>query len=151
MTDVVQKLEGGATGSQDPPSGKAPADSGEAPARHQGGEASPPAGGGMTGSSGHPCDRRPGVRHHHRGHRQVVEVLLLTSLLLASGDTFLTKLVRVLRLRREKRDAVEIAGETERVVSRYMLVTALINVGQGALVGWRMRCWAFRIRRSGGC
>jgi predicted PurR-regulated permease PerM len=68
----------------------------------------------------------------------IVEVLLLTFLLLASGDTFLGKLVRVLPLRREKREAVEIADETERVVSRYMLVTALINLGQGLLVGLAM-------------
>jgi predicted PurR-regulated permease PerM len=68
----------------------------------------------------------------------IVEVVLLTFLLLASGDTFLNKLVRVLPLRREKREAVEIAGETERVVSRYVLVTALINVGQGVLVGVAM-------------
>jgi predicted PurR-regulated permease PerM len=67
-----------------------------------------------------------------------VEVVVLTFLLLASGDTFLDKLVRVLPLRREKREAVEIAGETERVVSHYMLVTALINVGQGTLVGLAM-------------
>jgi predicted PurR-regulated permease PerM len=68
----------------------------------------------------------------------ILEVVLLTFLLLASGDTFLSKLVRVLPLRREKREAVEIADETERVVSRYMLVTALINLGQGLLVGLAM-------------
>ncbi len=138
VTHVVQKLEGGATGSQDPPPGKAPADSGEAPARHQGGEASPPAGGGMTGSSAIPAIAARVFGTTTAVVATVVEVLLLTFLLLASGDTFLTKLVRVLRLRREKRDAVEIAGETERVVSRYMLVTALINLGQGALVGVAM-------------
>jgi len=68
----------------------------------------------------------------------ILEVVLLTFLLLASGDTFLSKLVRALPLRREKREAVEIADETERVVSRYMLVTALINLGQGLLVGLAM-------------
>ena len=33
---------------------------------------------------------------------------------------------------------MRIAGETETVVSHYMLVTALINLGQGALVGLTM-------------
>jgi predicted PurR-regulated permease PerM len=65
----------------------------------------------------------------------IVEIVLLTFLLLASGDTFLAKLVRVLPVRREKREAVEIAGETETVVSHYLVVTALINLGQGLLVG----------------
>lgn len=65
----------------------------------------------------------------------LVEVVLLTLLLLASGDTFLSKLVRVLPMRREKREAVEIAREAEAVVSHYVVVTALINAGQGAVVG----------------
>jgi len=68
----------------------------------------------------------------------LVEVVLLTFLLLASGDTFLAKLVKVLPVRREKREAVRIAHEVESVVSHYMTVTALINLGQGALVGLAM-------------
>ena len=68
----------------------------------------------------------------------VVEVVLLTFLLLASGDTFMTKLVRVLQVRRDQREAVAIANEVESVVARYMLATALINLGQGALVGLSM-------------
>jgi predicted PurR-regulated permease PerM len=67
-----------------------------------------------------------------------VEVLLLTFLLLASGDRFMTKLVKVLRVRREKLEAVRVVQEAEGVVSRYMLVTALINVGQGVVVGLAM-------------
>ena len=68
----------------------------------------------------------------------LVEVVLLTFLLLASGDSFMTKLVNVLPVRREKREAVEIANEAETVVSHYMLATALINLGQGAVVGLSM-------------
>jgi len=68
----------------------------------------------------------------------LVEVVLLTFLLLASGDAFLTKLVNVITVRQEKREAVRMAGEVEAVVSHYMLVTALINVGQGTLVGLAM-------------
>lgn len=67
-----------------------------------------------------------------------VEVVLLTFLLLASGDTFLKKLLKVLRLKGEKRAALEIASETERAVSRYMVATALINAGQALLVGLAM-------------
>jgi predicted PurR-regulated permease PerM len=68
----------------------------------------------------------------------IVEVVLLTFLLLASGDKFLAKLVRVLPVRRDKREAVAIAHEAEGVVSRYLVATALINLGQGALVGVAM-------------
>jgi predicted PurR-regulated permease PerM len=68
----------------------------------------------------------------------LVEVVLLTFLLLASGDSFMAKLVNVLPVRREKREAVEIANQAETVVSHYMVATALINLGQGALVGLAM-------------
>jgi predicted PurR-regulated permease PerM len=68
----------------------------------------------------------------------LVEVVLMTLLLLASGDAFLNKLVKVLPLRRDKREAVRIAHETEAVVSHYMVATALINVGQGVVVGIAM-------------
>jgi predicted PurR-regulated permease PerM len=69
---------------------------------------------------------------------QAVEVILLTFLLLASGDLFLQKLVKVLPLRGEKRAAVRIAGEVEEAVFRYMAATALINLGQGTVVGLAM-------------
>jgi predicted PurR-regulated permease PerM len=68
----------------------------------------------------------------------LVEVVLLMFLLLASGNTFLGKLVKVMPGRKDKREAVEIVQETESVVSHYMVVTALINAGQGALVGVAM-------------
>jgi predicted PurR-regulated permease PerM len=68
----------------------------------------------------------------------LVEVVLMTLLLLASGDVFLTKLVKVLPMWQDKREAVRIARETEGVVSHYMLATALINAGQGAVVGLAM-------------
>jgi len=68
----------------------------------------------------------------------IVEVVLLTFLLLASGDAFLNKLLHVLPLRRDKREAVEIAHETEEAVARYLIATAVINIGQGLLVGGSM-------------
>ena len=70
-----------------------------------------------------------------------VEVLLLLYLLLAAGDLFRRKLVEVLPLAREKREAVAAAGEVEEAISRYLVTTALINVGQGivvALVMWAL-------------
>ncbi|HEX3276764.1 MAG TPA: AI-2E family transporter [Gemmatimonadales bacterium] len=68
----------------------------------------------------------------------IVEVVLLTFLLLASGDKFVAKLVHVLPLRRDKREAVAMVREAEGVVTRYLVATALINLGQGALVGVAM-------------
>jgi predicted PurR-regulated permease PerM len=67
-----------------------------------------------------------------------VEVLLLVWFLLASGDLFLRKLVDVLPLMWEKKRAVEIVRETEAVVSRYLFVSLLINIGQGAAVAAAM-------------
>jgi predicted PurR-regulated permease PerM len=68
----------------------------------------------------------------------IVEVLLLTFLLLASGDLFMQKLVKVLPLRGDKVTAVRIATEVEAAVSRYMEATALINLGQGIVVALAM-------------
>jgi predicted PurR-regulated permease PerM len=68
----------------------------------------------------------------------IVEVLLLTFLLLVSGDLFLQKLVKVLPLRGDKVTAVRIASEVEAAVSRYMEATALINLGQGIVVALAM-------------
>ncbi|HEX6750200.1 MAG TPA: AI-2E family transporter [Longimicrobium sp.] len=67
-----------------------------------------------------------------------VEVVLLVWFLLASGDLFLRKLVHVLPLIGEKKRAVEAVRETEAVVSRYLVVSLLINLGQGAAVGVAM-------------
>jgi predicted PurR-regulated permease PerM len=138
VTTAVQKLESGATGQ--PGAGQAAPASAARDSAH--GKAAPPASAPAptapqgNGNVAAIAARVFGTTTAVLGG--IVEVLLLTFLLLASGDTFLSKLVRVLPLRREKREAVEIADETERVVSRYMLVTALINLGQGLLVGVAM-------------
>lgn len=130
VTTAVQKLENSANG----PPLAAPADSGHRrPASSPSPSSSSGAGGGSAGGNIATIAARvfgttTGVL------ATIVEVLVLTFLLLASGDTFLAKLVRVLSARREKREAVEIASETERVVSHYMVVTAVINLGQGLLV-----------------
>jgi predicted PurR-regulated permease PerM len=67
-----------------------------------------------------------------------LEVVLLVWFLLASGDMFLRKLVNVLPLMWEKKRAVEVVRETEAVVSRYLVVSLLINIGQGAAVALAM-------------
>jgi len=126
VTTAVQRLEDGATGQAT----TAPGDSAHRNAAPSAGRSPAPGGsGGIAAIAARVFGTTTAVL------ASIVEVLLLTFLLLASGDTFLAKLVRVLPFRRDKREAVEIAGETERVVSRYMLVTALINIGQGVLVG----------------
>lgn len=138
VTSAVQKLENGATGqaaadqSTPRPAAQDSARGRAAPPSSPPGTAPSAGGGNVAAIAARVFGLTTAVL------AGIVEVLLLTFLLLASGDTFLAKLVRVLPLRREKREAVEIAGETERVVSRYMLVTALINLGQGALVGLAM-------------
>jgi predicted PurR-regulated permease PerM len=63
-----------------------------------------------------------------------VEVLLLLLLLLATGDLFYQKLLKILPFREEKRIAINAVTEVQGVVRRYLLVTAIINIGQGTLV-----------------
>jgi predicted PurR-regulated permease PerM len=67
-----------------------------------------------------------------------VEVLLLAWLLLASGDLFLEKLLKLLPLPGDRRTAVQVVSETEAAVAHYIAMTALINVGQAAAVGIAM-------------
>jgi predicted PurR-regulated permease PerM len=63
------------------------------------------------------------------------EVLVLTYLLLASGDLFLQKLVRVTPTLRGKIRAVEITREIQDSISNYLFSVTLINVSFGAAVG----------------
>jgi predicted PurR-regulated permease PerM len=65
----------------------------------------------------------------------LAEVLLLLYLLLASGDLFLRKFVEVLPLFRDKRLAVEVTEQVQQAVTRYLVATLMINVGQGVVVG----------------
>jgi predicted PurR-regulated permease PerM len=64
-----------------------------------------------------------------------VEVLLLSWLMLASGDLFYEKLIRLLPRPGDKRLASRVVGESESVVAGYMAATAMINAGQAAAVG----------------
>jgi predicted PurR-regulated permease PerM len=68
-----------------------------------------------------------------------LEVVILLYFLLAAGDLFLQKLIKVLPTMGDKRKAVEIARMTEAGISTYLLTVACINVVEGAvaaLVMW---------------
>jgi predicted PurR-regulated permease PerM len=62
------------------------------------------------------------------------ETLVLLYLMLASGDLFLQKLVRVMPTMGDKKRAVEISHEIQRQISSYLFSVSLINLGLGILV-----------------
>ena len=64
----------------------------------------------------------------------LIEVLLLLYLLLAVGNLFLRKLVRVVA-RSEKAAARTIVEEIKAVIERYVVVLVAINLVQGTIVG----------------
>ena len=64
----------------------------------------------------------------------LLEVLILLYFLLAGGDLFLQKLIKVLPHFSDKVKAVEIARATEAAVSAYLTTTLLLNVVEGAIV-----------------
>jgi len=63
-----------------------------------------------------------------------LEVLILLFFLLASGDLFLQKLVKVLPALGDKRTAVQIARAAEASISTYLITALVINVGEGIVV-----------------
>ena len=63
-----------------------------------------------------------------------VVMFILLYFLLASGDLFLRKLIKVLPSRADKQRAVEIARQIESEVSTYLATITLINVVMGLLV-----------------
>jgi len=64
----------------------------------------------------------------------VGETLVLLYLLLASGDLFLQKLVRVMPTLHDKMSAVEISHEIQQNISKYLFSVSLINIGLGLVV-----------------
>jgi predicted PurR-regulated permease PerM len=62
------------------------------------------------------------------------ETLVLLYLLLASGDMFLQKLVRVMPTLHDKKSAVEISREIQQNISNYLFSVSLINLGLGLVV-----------------
>lgn len=67
-----------------------------------------------------------------------LEVLVLLFFLLAAGDLFLQKLVKVLPNVRDKQAAVQVARKTESSISTYLLTAAAVNVGEGIVVAGAM-------------
>ncbi|MBV8200415.1 MAG: AI-2E family transporter [Acidobacteria bacterium] len=63
-----------------------------------------------------------------------VVMLILLFFMLASGDLFLRKLVRVLPRLEDKRRAVDIARQVERDISHYLSTVTMINLALGAAV-----------------
>jgi len=63
-----------------------------------------------------------------------VETVLLLYLLLASGDLFLQKLVRVMPTLGDKKRAVEISHEIQQNISNYLFSVSLINISLGVVV-----------------
>jgi predicted PurR-regulated permease PerM len=63
-----------------------------------------------------------------------LETLVLLYFLLASGDLFLQKLVRLLPKMHEKREAVEIAREVEHNISGFLFTITIINCCVGLVV-----------------
>jgi predicted PurR-regulated permease PerM len=64
----------------------------------------------------------------------VGETLVLLYLILASGDLFLQKLVRVMPTLRDRKRAVEISHEIQQNISHYLFSVLLINIGLGVVV-----------------
>jgi predicted PurR-regulated permease PerM len=68
------------------------------------------------------------------------ETLVLVYLLLASGDLFLQKLVRVMPTLSDKKRAVEVSHEIQQNISNYLFSVSLINIGLGVLVSAGLYC-----------
>jgi predicted PurR-regulated permease PerM len=63
-----------------------------------------------------------------------LETLVLLYFLLAVGDLFLQKLIRVLPQFKDKKKAVTIARETEASISTYLFTVTLVNLALGTIV-----------------
>lgn len=64
----------------------------------------------------------------------MLEIFILLYFLLAGGDLFLQKLIKMLPHFSDKVKAVEIARATEAAVSAYLTTTLLVNIGEGSVV-----------------
>jgi predicted PurR-regulated permease PerM len=63
-----------------------------------------------------------------------LQVVILLYFLLAAGDLFLQKLVKVLPQLGDKRTAVQIARKAESSISTYLVTALAVNVGEGIVV-----------------
>ncbi len=70
----------------------------------------------------------------------ILEIVILLYFLLAGGDLFLQKLIKVLPALGDQRKAVNIARKTEAAVSAYLSTALLVNIGEGVVVA--LLLWA---------
>ena len=71
--------------------------------------------------------------------------------MLASGDLFLQKLVRVMPTLRDKMRAVEISREIQQNISNYLFSVSLINIGLGIVVSLGLYFMGCPMPRCGEC
>ncbi len=74
----------------------------------------------------------------------LIETVVLLFFMLAPGDLFMEKLVRVLPTLSDKKKAVEIADEVQRSVSAFLFTITVINAVLGTLVG--LASWALGLQ-----
>ncbi len=65
----------------------------------------------------------------------VVEIVVLLYFLLAGGDLFLQKFIKMLPTLRDKRRAVNVARAIEAAVSAYLSTALFVNLAEGVVVG----------------
>jgi predicted PurR-regulated permease PerM len=65
----------------------------------------------------------------------LLEVLVLAFFLLSAGDLFLQKTIKITHGPESGRTAVEIARAAEHSISRYLVTSAVMNLGEGVVVG----------------
>jgi predicted PurR-regulated permease PerM len=70
----------------------------------------------------------------------IFSAIVLLFFLLLAGDQFLRRLVEIVPTLTDKKQAVEIARETERNVSAYLATITMMNAGVG--VATALACWA---------
>jgi predicted PurR-regulated permease PerM len=99
------------------------------------------AAGGVAGTQGPPevVVRGPTVVSRIFGSTQrflagLLEVLILLYFLLAAGDLFLQKVIRVLPRVHDQQKAIEIARATEASISTYLVTAAVVNLLEGLVV-----------------
>lgn len=65
-------------------------------------------------------------------------MLILLFFILASGDMFVLKLMKLYRSEQEKQQVAEIVREVEHSISRYLVTVTIINFSEGAIVALGM-------------
>lgn len=126
----------GAPGAPTPPPGAAPAPPAPPPAAPPPRQVSPP----TTSTAPAPPFLTQLLGRAASFVGLVVQVVMLLYIMLAMGRTLFGKLLNVVRGPDDKRTASDVLHQTESIVSSYLVITALINAGQGLVVGLAM--WA---------